>query len=97
MRLRQALEQHVIAAGDPRRIIQLQAVRSLETRLSGLDRDLHAGRLDAGEALRQVIQCFAEVEALLDGADLKVLLGEGPPTVQAPGSTILTRGTQVVV
>lgn len=83
-RLRQALERHALAGGNPKRLVQLQAIKQLEVEVRGIRADLAAHKLDARASLCAVVARFAAAEAII-GEDLATLFA-----APAPGTTILT-------
>ena len=81
MRLGQALERLAIAGGDPRRLVQLAAIRNLESRLTVLDCELRSAKITSQDALRRVIAVFSAAGAVIGGDNLSALLGGDPPAV----------------
>ena len=92
MRLRQALQNRLIHGRDPRRQVQLGAVRDLERELLALARRLDKHEIAGAAALRVVIDRFAVAAGTIGRADIAELLGGDADQGERHGTTILTAG-----
>jgi hypothetical protein len=89
MRLRQALQDSLIAAPSPRRMAQLRIVRDLEAAMLALARALDRHTISTTAALHQARVRFAAAEPAI-GADIAELLGGGAEAAEAIIATIGT-------
>lgn len=78
MRLRHALQENLINAGepDPRRAAQLRVIRNIEAEVVVIAQDIERHAITAMEALRRVRKSLAAAEGALEPADIAALLGD---------------------